>query len=48
MKPSNQSKLPNQAAPVQRPSTSVAMSNANGIEASSYASNIFNLLRLYS
>jgi hypothetical protein len=47
MKPSNPSKLPKQVAPVQRPSTSVAMSNANGVEAS-LAGGLFNLLKLYS
>lgn len=45
MKRSNQSKLPIQAAPVQRPSTFVAMSNANGVEAS-IASNIFDILSI--
>ena len=46
MKPSNQSKLPKQVAPVQRPSTSAALSNDQGVEAS-LASSIWNLIRLY-
>jgi hypothetical protein len=42
MKPTKTSKLPKQAAPVQRPSTSAAMSNPNGVE----ASGIFDLLAM--
>jgi hypothetical protein len=41
MKPTGTSKLPKQAAPVQRPSTPAAMSNQNGVEAS-----FFDLLRM--
>ncbi len=47
MKPSNQAKLPKQVAPVQRPSTSVALSHEQGVEAS-LASNMWNLMRLYA
>jgi hypothetical protein len=43
MKPTKTSKLPKQAAPVQRPSTSAAMSNQNGVE----ASGIFDLMKYY-
>ncbi len=46
MKLSNQSKLPKQVAPVQRPSTSAALSNEQGVEAS-IASNIWNAIKLY-
>ncbi len=46
MKLANKSKLPKQVAPVQRPSTSVALSNEQGVEAS-LASNIWNLMKLY-
>jgi hypothetical protein len=46
MKLSNQSKLPKQVAPIQRPSTSAALSNEQGIEAS-ISSNIWNLMKLY-
>jgi hypothetical protein len=43
MKPTKTSKLPKQAAPVQRPSTSAAMSNQNGVE----ASGIFDLMKYW-
>ncbi len=46
MKPSNKSKLPKQVAPVQRPSTSAALSNEQGVEASA-ASDLWNLIKLY-
>ncbi|MDJ0533467.1 MAG: hypothetical protein QNJ70_13420 [Xenococcaceae cyanobacterium MO_207.B15] len=36
MKLSKKSKLPKQVAPVQRPSTSAAISNQQGVEASNY------------
>lgn len=39
----NQSKLPKQVAPVQRPATSAAISNQQGVEASS----IWDAMRLY-
>ncbi|MDJ0899233.1 MAG: hypothetical protein QNJ55_10515 [Xenococcus sp. MO_188.B8] len=42
MKSSNQSKLPKQVAPIQRPSTSAALSNEQGVEAS--ALSLLNLL----
>ncbi len=45
MKLSNQSKLPKQSAPVQRFSTSAAISSKNGVEAS-IPSNIWNLMKL--
>ena len=46
MKLSKKSKLPKQVAPVQRPSTSAALSNEQGVEAS-IASNIWNAIKLY-
>ena len=42
----NQSKLPKQVAPVQRPATSAALSNEQGVDAS-LASNIWNAIRLF-
>lgn len=51
MKLSKQSKLPKQVAPVQRPSTSAAMSNQPGMEASNYnnveSSGLFDILRMF-
>ena len=45
MKLSNQSKLPKQVAPVQRPSTPAALSNGQGVEAS-LRSDIWNVMKL--
>ena len=39
-------KLPKQVAPVQRLSTSAALSKEQGVEAS-FASNIWDIMRLY-
>ncbi|HLO83843.1 MAG TPA: hypothetical protein VK203_02355 [Nostocaceae cyanobacterium] len=47
MKLSNQSKLPKQVAPVQRLSTTSAMSNQYGVDASGIASNLWNILKIY-
>lgn len=46
MKSTKQSYLPKQAAPVQRPSTSVALSNQHGVHAS--ALELSNLFEIYS
>ena len=43
----NQSKLPKQVAPVQRPTTSAAMSNEQGVDPS-MRSNIWNAMKLYN
>jgi hypothetical protein len=51
MKLSKKSKLPKQVAPIQRSSTSTAISNQNGMEASNYnnveSSGLFDIIRQF-
>lgn len=51
MKLSRQSKLPKQVAPIQRPSTSAAISSQHGVDASNYnnveSSGMFDILKMF-